>query len=129
MFLKTVSLNATENSRPIPQFSPGPDRGSIYNVESVEFYSVSNRYTILSSDVIIPDTKIEFNESEISSEADKDRPHQRLDDSNADPSGNKRTNIDQLCSYESVSWASKVIKYKTANASHELTIVSDYFKQ
>ena len=117
-------MNATEHSKYIPPPENGPDRGSIYDVESVEFYSVSNRYTVR-SDLEVPDTRIEFNQSEISSEADHDRPHQKLDDSNQDPSGSKRTNIEQLCTYKSAAWASEVIQYKAENASHELTIVSN----
>ena len=121
-------MNATEHTRYIaPPDSPlenGPDYGSVYDVESVEFYSVSGRYTVR-SDLEVPSTRIEFNDSEIASEADKDRPHQQLDDSNQDPSGFKRTTVEQLCSYKSAAWASEVIQYKTENSSHELTIVSD----
>ena len=96
-YVKTASLNATEHSKyiPPPEVYDGPDRGSIYTVKTVEFYSESNRFTIR-SDLEVPDTRIEFNESEIESETDKDRPHQKLDDSNQDPSGSKRTTLIQL---------------------------------
>ena len=107
----------------IPTPGEAPDRGSIYHTETTEFYSVSNRYTVR-SDVEYPETHVSFNLSEVESEADKDRPHQQKDDSNLDPSGAKRTTIEQLCSYQSVTWASEAVGYKTENPSHELTIVS-----
>ena len=59
---------------------------------------------------------------------DPNRPHDRADDSNNEVSGAMQTNIDALCSLQSVSWASRIIKHDTGAADRVLLIVSARFR-
>ena len=74
-------MNATENSKPSVHHSPGPDRGSIYHAESVEFHAEWDKYTVLSSDAEIEPDHLSYDPSNVESEPDRDRPHQKQDDS------------------------------------------------
>ena len=117
-------MNATNNSQTTAPLAEFVDRGSIYHVESVEFGCEWDRYTALSSDATVPPDQPSYNPSQVESEPEKDRPHQKQDDSDMDPAGFVKTTIAQLCSYQSVAWASEVITYTTENVSHTLTTVS-----
>ena len=63
------------------------------------------------------------NQSEMVSETDYDRPHNRNDDS--DITLDKcQTNLQALCTYESVRWAKEIVLYDAPNPNQTLTTVS-----
>ena len=93
--------------------------------DSVEFAATfSDRFTVV-SDENSAITGEAPNQSEMIPETDNDRPHNRPDDSNASVSGTCQTNLQALCTYASINWASEIVLYEAPNPCQTLTTVSN----
>ena len=69
------------------------------------------------------DDLISVSGSDVPTECDQNRPHNRADDSNLEVSGSKQSSLDALCTLQSVAWAARVVKHDDGHPDQVLLMV------
>ena len=122
--IELEELNQAFNASRFTEHDPMEHLGNEIPVEKVlegaEYDSV--RATIanrIEPPISVPSSAVE--------PVNDDRPHNKLEDSANSVSGSRQATTAQLLTLNSISWAEKMVGFKTENTSHTRTAVSKIF--
>ena len=69
------------------------------------------------------DDMISVPESDVPTEHDAERPHNRNDDSNLEVSGSNQTSLQALCTLQSVAWATRVVTFENGHQPDQILLL------
>ena len=61
--------------------------------------------------------------SDVRTEVDPNRPHNRPDDSNQEISGSTQTSLEAMCDLQSVAWAARVVRYENGHSPDQILLL------